>query len=63
MAEKRKFCPLTFLPVYGVEDENRYLCERGRCAWWESLEEACALLVIARLAVRMLNGSDMGEGM
>ena len=60
MAEKRK---LICLICFTNSDLANDYCVGKVCAWWEDLEEACALKVIARLAVRMLNGSDMGEGM
>jgi hypothetical protein len=47
----KKTCPLsfseTFPPETAMELRSRD-CVRERCAWWDTKEQECAVLVIAR---------------
>ena len=56
--DKRLWCPLCF----ANSDLADFFCVKERCAWWNRFEKACSLQVMARLAVRMLNRSDVEAG-
>jgi len=47
MDEPKKFCPMN------ASTDEVLTCCREKCAWWNELSQACALLAVSRALTRI----------
>jgi len=58
MAEKKK-CPL--ITIAAATDGGNLDCCEGECAWWDTVEESCAIALLGAESGLRLREKDEGR--